>query len=129
LLDIVTPTHLPAFLVQRIEQAGTGADENKITRDRGCGEDSALGVELPLQTKLIGNRSAGLRALSGRYGRPENCETEIKFHYHFHQITLNRLKKNAHAETQRIRKEFFFAPLCGFASLRECFWFLQRIIC
>ena len=47
LSDVVFPLDLAAFLVKSTDHSITGTHDKQVTHDRGSGEDSASGVELP----------------------------------------------------------------------------------
>ena len=55
--DVVVPLYLSSFLVECANQAIARANDKKVARDRGRGEDSAAGIEFPKE-----------RSVRGRYG-------------------------------------------------------------
>jgi hypothetical protein len=44
---VIRPDFFSSVLIQRIELAGAGSDEEQLSTDRGLGEDSAAGFNLP----------------------------------------------------------------------------------
>jgi hypothetical protein len=44
---VIRPDFFSCVLIQRIELAGAGSDEEQLSTDRGLGEDSAAGFNLP----------------------------------------------------------------------------------
>ena len=44
---VIRPDFFSCVLIQRIELAGAGSDEEQLSTDRGLGEDSAAGFSLP----------------------------------------------------------------------------------
>jgi len=44
---VIRPDFFSCVLIQRIELACAGSDEEQLSTDRGLGEDSAAGFNLP----------------------------------------------------------------------------------
>jgi hypothetical protein len=46
-LRVIRPDFFSCVLIQRIELAGAGSDEEQLSTDRGRGKDSTSGLKLP----------------------------------------------------------------------------------
>jgi len=68
---VIRPDFFSCVLIQRIELAGAGPDEEQLSTDRGLGEDSAAGFNLPENLSLKRIRLRKSQAGNRQHGEPQ----------------------------------------------------------